>query len=83
MAAKQQRVPNADEFPVLAGSTTPPTRSPNGVLTNGNGHQGPTAAQVLLAPPPVRKDNATEPSTPGGSPDLSVNFISTSTNMNY
>jgi hypothetical protein len=67
----KQRVPNADEFPVLAGSTTPPSRSPgvNGVLTNGNGHYGPTAAQVLQAPPPVRRDSAKEPSTRGATPD--------------
>jgi len=56
-AATKQRVPNADEFPVLTGSTTPPSRSPglNGSLTNG--HSGPTAAQVLQAPPPVRRDS--------------------------
>lgn len=75
MAAKQQRVPNADEFPVLTGSTTPPTRSPNGVLTNGIGHHGPTAAQVLQAPPPVRKDNITEPSSRRGTPDPPVSCI--------
>ncbi|RDB29633.1 hypothetical protein Hypma_015741 [Hypsizygus marmoreus] len=67
--AVRQRVPNADEFPVLAGSITPPTRSPgvNGILTNGN---GPTAAQVLQAPPPVRKDTSKESSTRGPTPDL-------------
>ncbi|KAI6047806.1 hypothetical protein EDC04DRAFT_2863981 [Pisolithus marmoratus] len=47
---KQQRVPNADEFPVLGGLTS----SKN--LVNGgpaiNGSAGPTAAQVLQAPPP-------------------------------
>jgi hypothetical protein len=42
-------VPNADEFPVLGGSSTPPQ-------VNGyNSHTGPTAAQVLQAPA-VRKD---------------------------
>ncbi|TFK36906.1 hypothetical protein BDQ12DRAFT_686069 [Crucibulum laeve] len=68
---QQQRVPNADEFPVLAGSITPPSRSPglNGVLPNGNGHSGPTAAQVLQAPPPARKDSVRESSTRGVSPD--------------
>lgn len=47
---RQQRVPSADEFPVLAGSITPPK------FVNGNGHIGLTAAQVLQAPPPMRKD---------------------------
>lgn len=36
----KQRVPSADEFPVLSGSTTP-TATVNGF------HHGPTAAQVL------------------------------------
>lgn len=68
----KQRVPNADEFPVLAGSITPPTRNPglNGVLPNGNGHAGPTAAQVLQAPAPFRKDGSKESSTRGTTPDL-------------
>lgn len=48
----RQRVPSADEFPVLAGSTTPPARSPGGLNVVPN---GPTAAQVLQAPPPVKK----------------------------
>ncbi|KAF8078821.1 hypothetical protein FPV67DRAFT_81025 [Lyophyllum atratum] len=67
----KQRVPNADEFPVLAGSITPPTRSPglNGMLPNGNGHAGSTAAQVLRAPPPFRKDGSKESSTRGTTPD--------------
>ncbi|GLB35956.1 putative ankyrin repeat [Lyophyllum shimeji] len=67
----KQRVPNADDFPVLAGSITPPTRNPgsNGVLPNGNGQAGPTAAQVLQAPPPLRKDNSKESSTRGATPD--------------
>lgn len=44
-------MPNADEFPVLGGSSTPPQ-------VNGfNTHTGPTAAQVLQAPP-VRKDTS-------------------------
>ncbi|KAF8215968.1 hypothetical protein K438DRAFT_1954654 [Mycena galopus ATCC 62051] len=56
----KQRVPNADEFPVLGGATTPPKRLPgaNGVLPNGNGHAGPTAAQILQAPRPVRSNTA-------------------------
>ena len=45
----KQRVPNADEFPVLGGSSTPPQ-------ANGHtSHNGPTAAQVLQAPA-VRKE---------------------------
>ncbi|KAF8202989.1 hypothetical protein BJ912DRAFT_1101885 [Pholiota molesta] len=64
----QQRVPNADEFPVLAGATTPPTRPPviNGFLANGVPN-GPTAAQVLQAPAP-RKDSK-ESSTRAPTPD--------------
>lgn len=50
----RQRVPNADDFPVLAGSVTPPSRrSPGPHLPNG-----PTAAQVLQAPAPARKDSS-------------------------
>ena len=60
----KQRVPNADDFPILGGSTTPPTRQPNG-LPNG----APTAAQVLQAPPPVKKETS-QASTRGPSPDL-------------
>jgi hypothetical protein len=70
-AVKPQRVPNADEFPVLAGSTTPPSRSSGSNIMLPNGHAGPTAAQVLSAPPPARarkdvsKESGTkEPSTP-------------------
>ncbi|KAJ7596820.1 hypothetical protein C8J56DRAFT_918410 [Mycena floridula] len=60
--ATKQRVPNADEFPVLAGSTTPPVSDR---LTNGNangfhGVTGPTAAQVLRAPAPFRKESSTD-----------------------
>lgn len=58
-----QRVPSADEFPVLAGSVTPPK------LVNGFGHLGPTAAQVLQAPPPVRKEASKESSTRGTTPE--------------
>jgi hypothetical protein len=66
----KQRVPNADEFPVLAGATTP-SRSPglNGVMLNGNGHSTPTAAQVLQAPPPVRRDSTKDSSTRVTTPD--------------
>ncbi|KAF8632966.1 hypothetical protein AX15_001563 [Amanita polypyramis BW_CC] len=55
----KQRVPDADEFPVLGGSTTPPNRQPNG---------GPTAAQVLQAPPPVGKGGS-HSGTRGTTPD--------------
>ncbi|KAH9960760.1 hypothetical protein BGW80DRAFT_1361572, partial [Lactifluus volemus] len=48
-APPKQRVPNADEFPVLGGSSTPP--QVNGHAT----HTGPTAAQILQGPA-VRKD---------------------------
>jgi hypothetical protein len=67
----RQRVPNADEFPVLAGATTPPSRSPGiqVAMLNGSGHGGPTAAQVLQAPPPVRKDSTKDSSTRGTTPD--------------
>ncbi|PFH54849.1 hypothetical protein AMATHDRAFT_72605 [Amanita thiersii Skay4041] len=61
----KQRVPNADEFPVLGGSITPPNRNTNG-LPNG----APTAAQVLQAPPPTRKDTS-QSSTRGTTPDFS------------
>lgn len=50
MSTVKQRVPNADDFPVLAGTVTPPSKSC--VTTNG-----PTAAQVLQAPPPVKKES--------------------------
>jgi hypothetical protein len=64
----KQRVPNADEFPVLGGSTTPPVRTPgmNGSLPNGNGHAGPTAAQILQAPRPVRSSSSSQAITPRG-----------------
>lgn len=67
---KQQRVPNADEFPVLGGSSTTSSRS--SVSGAGapvtNGPAGPTAAQVLQAPPPSRKDIIREPDTRSVSP---------------
>ncbi len=57
---KPQRVPSADEFPVLGGA--PSSRaSSNGATTPG--YSGPTAAQVLQAPPP-RKEVHTRGSTP-------------------
>ncbi|KAK7059179.1 hypothetical protein VNI00_001806 [Paramarasmius palmivorus] len=62
----KQRVPNADDFPVLGGSTTPPTKAVNGYF-NGNGHTGPTAAQVLQAPPPAKRESASVTRT--ASPD--------------
>ncbi|KAF8913057.1 hypothetical protein CPB84DRAFT_1760251 [Gymnopilus junonius] len=59
----QQRVPRADEFPVLAGTITPPR-------VNGAILSGPTAAQVLQAPPPVRKEGSKESSPRGPTPEL-------------
>jgi len=67
-APKPQRVPSADEFPVLAGACTPPSRSP-GLNGHMNGLPGLTAAQVLLAPAPARKEKDSEPGTRRGSPD--------------
>ncbi|KAI0040803.1 hypothetical protein FA95DRAFT_1611504 [Auriscalpium vulgare] len=65
----KQRVPGADEFPVLGGATTPPARSPG---PNGHiGLSGPTAAQVLQAPPMRRgdsKDSLSAPSEPTPEP---------------
>jgi len=56
---KTQRVPTSDEFPSLGGrSATSPSRSPGPHLTNGL--SGLTAAQVLQAPPPTRKDSVKE-----------------------
>lgn len=68
VVAAKQRVPNADEFPVLGGSTTPPSRSP---ASNGhvNGHVGPTAAQVLQAPPPMRRDSSKASTSRSQTPD--------------
>ncbi|KAF8349706.1 hypothetical protein F5887DRAFT_1058981 [Amanita rubescens] len=63
LVVTKQRVPDADEFPVLGGSVTPPNRQPNG-MANG----APTAAQVLQAPPPIRKETS-QTSTRGPSPD--------------
>ncbi|KAJ7651709.1 hypothetical protein DFH06DRAFT_1270570 [Mycena polygramma] len=65
MSVVKQRVPNADEFPVLGGSTTPPVRANGSSLPNGNGHAGPTAAQILQAPRPARSTSS-QPITPRG-----------------
>ncbi|TCD67107.1 hypothetical protein EIP91_000570 [Steccherinum ochraceum] len=75
VAPRPQRVPSADEFPVLTGSSTPPLRSPGPNGTFLNGHSGPTAAQVLQAPPPQRKDKDSQPGTRGGSPDGSRSAV--------
>ncbi|KAJ3895516.1 hypothetical protein GG344DRAFT_73033 [Lentinula edodes] len=61
---KQQRVPNADEFPTLGNLASPPPKSSSVYFSNGNGHSGPTAAQVLQAPPP-RRDSESFPSVNG------------------
>ena len=58
IAPKQLRIPNPDEFPVLAGTITPPSR-PSGVW---NGQAGSTAAQILQAPS-ARKESNKEPTT--------------------
>jgi hypothetical protein len=58
---KPQRVPSADDFPVLGGTSTPPLRSPG----SASGWTGPTAAQILRAPAP-RKDS--QPGTRAASP---------------
>ncbi|KAH9846858.1 hypothetical protein C2E23DRAFT_890540 [Lenzites betulinus] len=66
---KTQRVPNADEFPVLGGSSPSISRGPsvNGSVTSA--YSGPTAAQVLQAPPPTRKDaQVSRGSTPEQAP---------------
>ena len=64
VAPKPQRVPSADEFPVLGGNATPPLRSPGANGTLVNGHNGPTAAQILQAPAPYRKDKEPQPAAP-------------------
>ncbi|KAH7930514.1 hypothetical protein BV22DRAFT_1054634 [Leucogyrophana mollusca] len=65
----RQRVPNADEFPVLGGSTTPPSRSSVNGGPPVNGHVGPTAAQVLQAPPPFRRESTKDATTRSASPE--------------
>ena len=72
---KQQRIPNPDEFPVLAGTITPPSRS-CGVWVNGNGHVGLTAAQILQTPLTLRKEGNKESNmqdtTTGPTPNRSL-----------
>lgn len=63
MPPRPQRVPSADEFPVLNGSSTPPLRSPGSAAS---GWSGPTAAQVLKAPAPPKDES--QPGTRGASP---------------
>ncbi|KAI6162014.1 hypothetical protein EDD17DRAFT_1873930 [Pisolithus thermaeus] len=64
---KQQRVPNADEFPVLGGVASSKNSVNGGPTVNGS--VGPTAAQVLQAPPPARKDPTKESTTRSTSPE--------------
>ncbi|KAI0322164.1 hypothetical protein OF83DRAFT_1161407 [Amylostereum chailletii] len=54
--AAKQRVPSADDFPVLGGATTPPSRTSPAINGKANGLPGPTAAQVLQAAPVPRKE---------------------------
>ncbi|KAF9076071.1 hypothetical protein BDP27DRAFT_880661 [Rhodocollybia butyracea] len=67
---KQQRVPNADDFPVLGNLASPSAKSSSTstYLPNGNGQGGPTAAQIVSAPA-RRKDSvpATRASSDSGS----------------
>ncbi|KAJ4485914.1 hypothetical protein J3R30DRAFT_3282740 [Lentinula aciculospora] len=68
---KQQRVPDADEFPTLGNLASPPPKSSSVYFPTGNAHSGPTAAQVLQAPPPQRDSfplvNGTHTSSESGS----------------
>ncbi|KAI0361359.1 hypothetical protein OH77DRAFT_1433449 [Trametes cingulata] len=65
---KPQRVPNADEFPVLGGSS-PSSRGPTANGSAAPGYSGPTAAQVLQAPPPPKKEaQVTRGNTPDQAP---------------
>ncbi|KAI0778430.1 hypothetical protein BD413DRAFT_609042 [Trametes elegans] len=64
---RPQRVPNADEFPVLGGSS-PASRGPSSNGTVTPGYAGPTAAQVLQAPPPKKEAQTTRGNTPEASP---------------
>ena len=73
---KPQRVPNADEFPVLCGAVPSSRASSNGATTPG--YAGPTAAQVLQAPAP-RKDGQTRGSTPDLTPSASASKVCAST----
>lgn len=58
--ARAQRVPVAEDFPVLSGSRTPPLGT-NGHVNGSVTPNGPTAAQVLRAPAPVQKDQTRSP----------------------
>ena len=68
VAPKQLRIPNPDEFPVLAGTITPPSR-PSGVW---NGQAGSTAAQILQAPS-ARKEGNKESNMQDATADPSPN----------
>jgi hypothetical protein len=68
VAPKQLRIPNPDEFPVLAGTITPPSR-PSGVW---NGQAGSTAAQILQAPL-ARKEGSKEPNMQDATADPTPN----------
>ncbi|KAG9314196.1 hypothetical protein JVU11DRAFT_4982 [Chiua virens] len=68
---KQQRVPNADEFPVLGGSTTTSSGSSVNGAPVANGLAVPTAAQVLQGPSLVRKDTYREAGARSVSPEES------------
>lgn len=65
---KAQRVPRADEFPALAGSSTPRNRSP-GSTGSVNG-SAPTAAQILQRPAPQRGDSAAQTREPSPEPAI-------------
>ncbi|KZV87767.1 hypothetical protein EXIGLDRAFT_767448 [Exidia glandulosa HHB12029] len=58
--SRPQRVPVAEDFPVLGGTRTPPI-GPNGHVNGTVTPNGPTAAQVLRAPAPVQKDQLRSP----------------------
>ncbi len=75
-APKLQRVPNADDFPVLGGSVPSSRASSNGTTTPR--YSGPTAAQVLQAPAP-RKEGQTRGNTPDLSPSASAPKVCSST----
>ncbi|KAF9229070.1 hypothetical protein BS17DRAFT_798713 [Gyrodon lividus] len=65
----RQRVPNPDEFPLLGGSTSTSSRSSVNGAPAVNGPAGPTAAQVLQAPAPLRKESQKESVAPSSSPE--------------
>ncbi|KAF9270014.1 hypothetical protein L218DRAFT_6730 [Marasmius fiardii PR-910] len=77
----KQRLPNADDFPVLAGSTTPPSsKAINGYFNHVNGQHGPTAAQVLQAPPPAKSTSSNVTRT--ASPDSTSSAKDSKSEMN-